>query len=779
MVNLYLLLAFISALHLNTNSVKANPNNHCASTPGVCWAVGDPHVRRFNGQTYLFTTSGKVLVLSDRKSIWVRMALKSTGRATQIMSVYIDFIYQDGSKYGKRTKIVFEKDEDHVKVNYRIRPLPYSKWGIEVKPIRFGTLVDAQGIHIKWLNSARLFITLGTQYVGKVDGECGIYCEKPPGRGYSSSKRNRAHAALDLDKPYDSAYADINSMEFNKLATDVENSIRKLYDPTFIIPKVTGITPGGGPSGRKRRDLTGAAHTIVNTTITVMEEDKPATAVQKEIHDKLLGGHDKEGHTLGDLLHIKIDEIEVGEPEVEMSENDYDIEPEITASDEEDDAEVEIQDAGLQGQGSPYFGQHQNHPVKHKENIVDEADNHAHHDDHDDHDHDHAYNADHHIHHDDHEEHFTHAPDTVEHHEHEEHHEEEHHDVEVSTIAPTDCASKGVEYKTGAVIEESYGTCTCHDGQWECENGFGICGLWGPDNIETFDEKHLKLDNECNYFLVSDCGTAPKFTVSTEEKYACTENIKEKKRTLILSVGKDHIMKIGDGQITLHTMGNTEHIHPPMNITVGSSSGVIMVTENEKKVKIALNNDLMIEWNRKLYYGITLRRPEDKKHVCGLCGNFNGDTTDDIKSNKHISGCRAKHPGCHHKDKDFVYPKQVYNVTCDDIEKVEFPVYHGEGCKKIKDELLNQCMSCVADIPNVCLHPTNLGCIKMKEKTCVTDLFAHFLRTCYTQIFTAQAAAAGNMRRKRDLRVTQLKQAIGSVDVDKMSIEDINKALRK
>jgi len=730
MNHLVSLLILVSVFHINLSN--ATPG--CSSQPGVCWAVGDPHVRNFAGETKLFSATGKVLMLSDKKSIWIRTKLVNTGRATSIVTVFIDLINQ-----GKRTHIVFNRDTNNIFINHKVRPLPYKKWGVTINPVKYGVIIDSDGIHIKWLNQARLFITMDKKYQGKVDGECGTYCGTPAGRGYSSSSRNKVAAALALDKPYNKDYSNLNSAAFGQLATEVEISIRKLFDPTFVGVKVTGAKSGSTGNGRKKRSTEG---TIVLTEIELKpdEQEFHSANIQQEIQKKIVEGKDKEGHSLAEILHALVLGAEVSDPEVEMDESDFAVEPEITASDEEDDAEIE--EELLQGQGAPFFGQSQE-SSGHIAPIEEIKSHHV-------------------------------APKPV---------EVVHHvpvvpvmpsDVEMTTREPTHCVSKGEDYADGSTIEESYGTCTCVKGKWECHNGFGICAVYGESNVETFDEHHLKLDKECNYHLVSDCGDSPRFSVSTQESFECTENMKEKRRTLVLTVGEHNIMMIGNKEITY----NGVHVHQfPHTINVGGSSGVITITEDERKVKISLNNELTIEWNRKLYFGITLRRSNAEQKTCGMCGNFNGVASDDTKLPEHESECRAKHPGCHKKDPGFDHPKQLYDVNCNDIEKVEFPLY-GEACKPIRNRLLSQCKVCVDGIPSACLRPSNVACIKQKEKTCVTDLFAHFLRTCYAQVFTGKTAHVHGSRKRRDLSSLQLKHAISSVDLNKMSIEDINEILK-
>jgi len=338
------LLIFVSVFHINLSN--ATPG--CSNQPGVCWAVGDPHVRNFAGETKLFSATGKVLMLSDKKTIWIRTKLVNTGRSTSIVTVFIDLINQ-----GKRTHIVFNRDTNNIFINHKVRPLPYKKWGVTVNPVQYGVIIDSDGIHIKWLNQARLFITMDKKYQGKIDGECGTYCGTPSGKGYSSSGRNKVGAALKLDKPYDKDYSNLNSPAFTQLSNEVEISIRKLFDPTYVAVKVTGAKSGSTPNGRRKRSM---GSTIVLTEITVQPDENVfhSANIQEEIQQKLVAGEDKEGHKLDEILHAEILGADVSQPEVVMDESDFNVEPEITADDEEDDAE--IAEEGLQGQGPPAFG---------------------------------------------------------------------------------------------------------------------------------------------------------------------------------------------------------------------------------------------------------------------------------------------------------------------------------------------------------------------------------------------------------------------------------------
>jgi len=303
---IWLLLIFGSALQVQM--VTDAQETECGSEPAICWLIGDPHIRKFNGNEYLFSLSGKILALTDRKSVWVRLAVTKTERASQITSVYIDFIYQDGSRFGKRTKVVLKKDPDHVKINYRIRPLPYYKWGVQVNKARTGILVDYDGFHIKWLKSSKLFIVIGTQYAGKVEGECGLFCSQPPGKGHSTARRSFSRSVLRLYRPYNDN-------------VNLQDRIRQVVGPHLFDVKVT---------------VTNDQHTSQVLNITMLE-DAPTKVIQEEIKSKLLEGKDKDGKTLSQLLNDEVVAVEVAEPEVMLKPNEFDVPKEIEEGDEDDD----------------------------------------------------------------------------------------------------------------------------------------------------------------------------------------------------------------------------------------------------------------------------------------------------------------------------------------------------------------------------------------------------------------------------------------------------------
>ena len=66
------------------------------------------------------------------------------------------------------------------------------------------------------------------------------------------------------------------------------------------------------------------------------------------------------------------------------------------------------------------------------------------------------------------------------------------------------------------VVPSLYYTQHSYSG-WLILGGFGLCAVWGNDNIESFDERHLGFEEDCSYLLAaSDCTENPEFAVHTK-----------------------------------------------------------------------------------------------------------------------------------------------------------------------------------------------------------------------------------------------------------------------
>ncbi|XP_053801835.1 mucin-5AC [Vidua chalybeata] len=190
-------------------------------------------------------------------------------------------------------------------------------------------------------------------------------------------------------------------------------------------------------------------------------------------------------------------------------------------------------------------------------------------------------------------------------------------------IAPEDCPCihNGISYSPGESIRVGCNNCTCRNRKWQCseEPCLETCSVYGDGHYTTFDGKRFDFEGDCEYVLVQNyCrqqamnqGT---FRVITENipcgttGTTCSKSIKVflGNYELVLSDGhSDVIQRTPGGKMPfqIHSMG----IYLVVDTTVG----------------------LILMWDKKTSIFIKLS-PSFQGHVCGLCGNYDGNGNNDF-----------------------------------------------------------------------------------------------------------------------------------------------------
>ena len=156
-------------------TTKVSAAETCSPNPGLCWAVGDPHIRRFDGSTISFSTTGNTLLVSDDATVEISTDIEATGDLNQVSQVYITFNYN-----GKETRIVLSRGRSDITVNgvsHTITPEnPYNLNGVSIRAISTGLVIDGDEVNVKWLSGSKLYLTVGQKYHGTLSGQCGDYC---------------------------------------------------------------------------------------------------------------------------------------------------------------------------------------------------------------------------------------------------------------------------------------------------------------------------------------------------------------------------------------------------------------------------------------------------------------------------------------------------------------------------------------------------------------------------------------------------------------------------
>ncbi|XP_026945699.1 mucin-6 [Sagmatias obliquidens] len=193
------------------------------------------------------------------------------------------------------------------------------------------------------------------------------------------------------------------------------------------------------------------------------------------------------------------------------------------------------------------------------------------------------------------------------------------------------CMLSGVVFAPGEVTTAACQTCRCSGGRWECveQPCPRRCALEGGSFVTTFDARPYRFHGTCTYILLQspqlpDGGSL--MAVYDKSGYSHSETSLV---AVIYVSSQDKIVISQDEVITNN--GDTKRLpYETRNITVfrQTSTHLQMVTTFGLELVIQL-------WP--LFQVYITAGPQFRGQTRGLCGNFNGDTTDDFTTSMGIT----------------------------------------------------------------------------------------------------------------------------------------------
>jgi len=200
------------------------------------------------------------------------------------------------------------------------------------------------------------------------------------------------------------------------------------------------------------------------------------------------------------------------------------------------------------------------------------------------------------------------------------------------------CTYEGVVYQQGEQIKPNCSTrCTCQNGKWACSqtqcfNG-ATCYASGDPHYNSFDGRRYDFQGLCEYVLAKDC-QKERFTVTVVNTQcgrtvSCTTQVTVTVPNLNLVV----VLKRGPSGGELHVNG----VHyPNTGDGVILSIGEVEIVRSSSSLLVTLTNTgLVVNW--KGTSQVYVKASEGlKNELCGLCGNYNGDHTDDFQNSSGV-----------------------------------------------------------------------------------------------------------------------------------------------
>ncbi|KAM6980525.1 mucin-5AC-like [Aplochiton taeniatus] len=181
------------------------------------------------------------------------------------------------------------------------------------------------------------------------------------------------------------------------------------------------------------------------------------------------------------------------------------------------------------------------------------------------------------------------------------------------------CLHNGNVYQPGQTLTVECNTCICTDRKWQCTTNQcdQVCSVYGDGHYSTFDHKIFNFNGGCEYTLIQDfCSSSQNngsFRVITEN-LPCGTTGTTCSKAIKLFLGTNEFL-LADGQFQVVKGSGSQFP------TAIRKMGIYLVIE--------VQQGLILTWDQKTSLFIKLS-PQYQGQVCGLCGNFDGNSKNDF-----------------------------------------------------------------------------------------------------------------------------------------------------
>ncbi|XP_032975634.1 mucin-2 [Rhinolophus ferrumequinum] len=194
-------------------------------------------------------------------------------------------------------------------------------------------------------------------------------------------------------------------------------------------------------------------------------------------------------------------------------------------------------------------------------------------------------------------------------------------------VSQCHCKLHGHLYAPGQKVTNNCEHCVCNAGRWVCKDlpCPGTCALEGGSHITTFDGKKYTFHGDCYYVLTKDEHNDSYALLGELAPCGSTDKQTCLKTVVLLADKKKNVVAFkSDGSVLLNELQvNLPHVTASFSIFQPSSYHLVVSTTFGLRLQVQLVPVMQLF--------LTLDQASQGR-VQGLCGNFNGQESDDFKT---------------------------------------------------------------------------------------------------------------------------------------------------
>jgi len=197
------------------------------------------------------------------------------------------------------------------------------------------------------------------------------------------------------------------------------------------------------------------------------------------------------------------------------------------------------------------------------------------------------------------------------------------------------CTHNGIVYEEGDQIQPSCAArCVCRNGEFSCQSqpcllDGATCYASGDPHYRTFDLRTFDFQGTCEYVMAQPCNSSEFLITATNSAHnpyvSCAESVK-----VIVPHENLEIMLGRRGTVTV----NERPQSTTTDSTIMQSDGVT-VTRVGGHSRVFLSSGIEVFFDGSTRVTVSVSSAWIGQ-LCGLCGNYNGDPSDDFQSPEGI-----------------------------------------------------------------------------------------------------------------------------------------------